>query len=198
LLSAADKAPIFKRSIRSGSERFTLSIGDISFPSSFDTSLAREVTDVTPVTPITSSMDRNTSGNSGDISTQESLPPADGSGANTDFDRFQADLKVQAAPTMSRELGNDLGSLLKDLASGNTSAAKADVSKVQLELHTQDTSSVGNAPTGSPLDTLVSKISDSLNSGSVPGTSQDVAQHDLANLLVENGRGTGSLINTSA
>jgi hypothetical protein len=95
-------------------------------------------------------------------------------------------------------VGNDLTSLLKDLTSGNTSAAKADVSKVQADLQTQDPSSVASAQTGSPLYTLIGKISDSLNSGRVEGAPQDGAQHGRAVFLAENGQGTGSLINTSA
>jgi hypothetical protein len=120
------------------------------------------------------------------------------SGANTDLDRFKADLQAQTAPTLSRDLGNDLASLLKDLNSGNTSAAQADANKLQVDLQTQDASSVAGTPSGKPLDTLIGQISDSLNSGSVQGAILDGAEHDLANVLVENGQGTGSLINTSA
>jgi hypothetical protein len=123
---------------------------------------------------------------------------ADVSGANTDLDRFKADLQAQTAPALSRNLGNDLASLLKDLNSGNTSAAQADASKVQMDLQTQDASSVAGTPSGKPLDTLIGQISDSLNSGSVQGAILDGAEHDLTNVLVENGQGTGSLINTSA
>jgi hypothetical protein len=123
---------------------------------------------------------------------------ADVSGANTDLDRFKADLQAQTAPALSRNLGNDLASLLKDLNSGNTSAAQADASKVQVDLQTQDASSVAGTPSAKPLDTLIGQISDSLKSGSVQGAILDGAEHDLANVLVENGQGTGSLINTSA
>jgi hypothetical protein len=178
-----------------GSERLTLSIGDISFPSPYDTSLARELPDVTPIPAITSSMESNTSGDSRDTPAQQALPPANDSEANTDLDQFKADLQAQTAPTLPSDLSNDLTSLLKDMNSGHTSAAKADVSRVQVDLQTQDTSSV--APTGIPLDTLISKISDSLNSDSLQGAPQDGARHDLADFLVENGRGKGSLINTS-
>ena len=181
-----------------GYERLTLSIGDISFPSPYDTSLARELPDLTPIPAITSSLESNTSGDSRDTPAQQALPPVDDSGANTDFDEFKADLQAQTAPTLSSDLSNDLTSLLKDLNSGYTSAAKADVSKVQVDLQTQDTPSVAVAPTGIPLDTLLSKISDSLNSDSLQGAPQDGARHDLADILVENGRGKGSLINTSA
>jgi hypothetical protein len=181
-----------------GPERITLSIEDISSSSLFDDSLATELTSVTPIPAITSSLDSNNSGNSSDNRKQKALPVADVSGANTGLEEFEADLQAQTAPTLSSELGNDLSSLLKDLTSGNTSAAKADVSKVQVDLQTQDASSVAGAATGHPLDTLIGKISDSLNAGNVEGAAQDGAQHDLANFLVENGQGTGSLINTSA
>jgi hypothetical protein len=127
-----------------------------------------------------------------------STPPVDDSGSNTDFDELKADLQAQTAPNLSSDLSNDLTSLLKDLTSGNTSAAKADVSKVQVDLQTLDASPVAAALTGKPLDTVISKISDSLNSGGVEGAPQDDAQHDLADFLVENGQGTGSLIDTSA
>jgi hypothetical protein len=187
---------VFK--VHLGSERVTLSIADIPSPSLFDTSLAAEWTSVTPITAITSSLDSNTSGNSRETPARKALPPADVSGANTDLDRFKADLQAQTAPTLSSDLGNDLASLLKDLTSGNTSAAKADVSKVQVDLQTQDASSVAGTPTGNPLETLIGKISDSLISGSAQRAPQDGVQHDLANFLVENGQGTGSLINTCA
>jgi hypothetical protein len=67
-----------------------------------------------------------------------------------------------------------------------------------VDLQTQDASSVAGTPSGKPLDTLIGQISDSLNSGNVQGAILDAAEHDLANVLVENGQGTGSLINTSA
>jgi hypothetical protein len=180
-----------------------LSIDDISFPSLFDSSLATELTGVTPITASTFSLDSNTSGSSRDTPGQnaqtpeKAQTPEDDSEPKTDLEGFDADL-AQAAPTLSSDLGNDLTSLLKDLTSGNTFAAKADVSKVQEDLQTPDASSVASAQTGSPLDTLIGKISDSLDSGSVQGVPQDGAKHDLANFLVENGQGTGSLINTSA
>ena len=175
-----------------------MSIADISSPSLFDTSLTTELTSVTPITAITSNLDSNNSGNSRDTPTQKELPAADVSGANTDLDGFKADLQAQSTPTFSSDLSNDLTSLLKDLTSGNTSAAKADVNKVQVDLQTQDASSAGGIPLGNQLDTVLGKISDSLNSGSVDGAPQEGAQHDLANFLVENGQGTGSLINTTA
>jgi hypothetical protein len=176
----------------------TLSTADIPPLSTFDSSLAAELTGVTRIPAITSGPDSHTSGNSRDTPRQKSHTPEDDSGAKSDPGGSNANLTGQADPTLSNDLGNDLASLLKDLTSGNTSAAKADVSKVQADLQTQDTSSVADAQTGSTLDALIGKISDSLNGGSVQGAPQEGAQHDLANFLVENGQGTGSLINTSA
>jgi hypothetical protein len=108
-----------------------------------------------------------------------------------------SEVQAQAAPTLPSDLSSDLTYLLKDLTSGNTSAAKADISKVQADLQTKDASSVADAQTGGPLDTLIGKISDSLDSDSVQGAPQDGARHDLADFLVENGQGTGNLIDTS-
>ena len=175
-----------------------MSIADISSPSLFDSSLATELTSVTPITAITSSLDSNTSGNSRDTPTQESHTPEDDSGAESDPGGSNENLTGQVDPALSNDLGNDLASLLKDLTSGNTSAAKADVSKVQADLQTQDASSIADAQRGSTLDALIGKISDSLNAGTVQVAPREGAQHDLANFLVENGQGTGSLINTSA
>ena len=175
-----------------------MSIEDISAPSLFDPSLGTELTRVTPITAITFGQDGNTSGNSRETPTRKAVLAANVSGANTDLDRFKADLQAQTAPSLPRNLGNDLASLLKDLNSGNTSAAQADANKLQVDLQTQDASSVAGTPSGKPLDTLIGQISDSLNSGNVQGAILDAAEHDLANVLVENGQGTGSLINTSA
>ena len=174
-----------------------MSIADISSPSTFDSSLARELTGVTRITAITSDSDSNTSGNSRDTP-KEPRTPEDDPAVKSDLDGSNADLEAQADPALSSNLDNDLASLLKDLTSGNTSAAKADVSKVQADLQTRDTSSVAGPQTGSTLDALIDKISDSLNAGGVQGAPQDGAQHDLANFLVENGQGKGSLVNTSA
>jgi hypothetical protein len=175
-----------------------LSIDDVSFPSLFDSSLAEDLTSVTRITPITFSLDSNTSGNSRDTPRQKAQTPKDDAGAKTDLTGSDTDFKAEAAPSSHSDLDSDLTSLLKDLTSGNTSAAKADVSKVQADLQTQDASSIASAQAGGPLNTQIGKISDSLNSDSIQGAPQDQAQHDLANFLVENGQGTGSLVNTSA
>jgi hypothetical protein len=136
-----------------------LSIDDISFPSALESSLATESTNVIPTTAITFSLDSNTAGNSPDTPTQKALHPEDDSGAETDPDSFNAILKAQAAPTLPGDLGSDLTSLLKDLNSGNTSAARADLSEVQAQA----------APTlpgdlGSDLISLLKH----LNSGNTP------------------------------
>jgi hypothetical protein len=194
---AADRALTCESSRSLWLWKATLSISDISLPSNFDSSLAAELTGVVRITAITSDPDNNASGNSRDTP-QEARTPEDDPRAKSDLGGSNADLKAQAEPALYNDLGNDLASLLKDLTSGNTSAAKADVSKVQADLQMQDTSSVAYLQTGSTLDGLIGKISDSLDADSVPGAPQDGAQHDLANFLVENGQGKGSLINTSA
>lgn len=170
---------------------------EISFPSFFDNSPSTELSSVAPITQITFSLDGNTSGNSRDTPRQKPQTPEDDSGIKTGLEGFDADLKAQAAGTLSGGLDNDLSSLFKDLTSGNTSAAKADVSRIQADLQTQHDPSIVDAQNKSPLDTLIGKISDSLNSDTVQSTTQDSAQHDLANFLMENGHGTGNLLNTS-
>ena len=194
---AADRALTCETSRSLWSWKATLSIADISLPSTFDSSLAAELMGVTSITAITSDPDSNTSGNSRDTP-REAHTPENDSGAKSNLGGSDADLKAQANPTLSNDLGDDLAYLLKDLTSGNISAAKADVGKVQADLQTREPSFVTDPQTGSTLNALIDKISDSLKPGSVQDAPQDVAQHDLANFLVENGRGKGSLINTSA
>jgi len=89
-------------------------------------------------------------------------------------------------------LAKDVTSLFRDLASGSSTAAKTDITKVKADLQTQDASAASSTQTLGPLETLVAKISDSLSSGAVPSALQD-----LASYLVQIGQGTGSLINTS-
>jgi hypothetical protein len=85
-------------------------------------------------------------------------------------------------------------SLLKDLTSGTPTAAKSDISKVQSDLDASVTSaSSSTSQPPSPLESLISKMSASLNSGSVQGALQD-----LASYLVQAGQGTGSVVNTFA
>ncbi len=174
-----------------------MSIEELSSLTRLDTSLAPEVSSVTPVTAVTTGLDSNTADNSREAPKRKALPP-DLSGVNAGLGRLQEDLHAQLAPTLSSGLGNDLASLLKDLASGNTSAARADASKVQVDLENQDAASVASTASGEPLNALIGKISESLTPGSVQGAPQDSARHDLASFLVENGQGTGSLVDTSA
>jgi hypothetical protein len=107
--------------------------------------------------------------------------------AKSDLAKLKKDLNAeQAQDAGSASLGKDVTSLLKDLTSGNSSAAKRDATRLQADLKAEDT-------TASPLHTLVSKISDSLSSGSI-----QAALHDLAGYLVQNGHSAGGLVNTSA
>jgi hypothetical protein len=108
--------------------------------------------------------------------------------------KLKADLKAQqSAAGSANNLTKDVTSLLKDLTSGNISAAKTDVTKLQADLKVEDNPTSSSTQTASPLNTLVSQISASLSSGSVQG-----ALHDLATYLVQNGQATGGLIDTTA
>jgi len=89
-------------------------------------------------------------------------------------------------------LTQDLINLLKTLATGNISGARNDINKLQTDLQAQTTANASSTPATSPLNTLVTNISNALNSGSVQGALQD-----LANYLVQNGQASGGLINTS-
>jgi hypothetical protein len=179
----------------------TLSVPAISSASLLDSSLASTLTAAATQTTTThtSSASSSDGSNSLDALTQDivkllkDLAAGDVPGAKTDLAKFKADLKAQDASTASSNLGKDLTSLLKDLASGNTSGAKTDVSRVQVDLQAQGASGSNGAQTVSPLNSLVAKISDALSSGSVQG-----AIKDLSSYLVQQGAGTGGLINTLA
>jgi hypothetical protein len=101
--------------------------------------------------------------------------------------------------TATTQLTTDMASLLKDLASGNVSESKTAIAKVQQDLKLQtasadttDTSS--STSTSSPLDTLLTQIASSLTStNSTAGSLQD-----LASYLIQNGQGTGTVVNTTA
>ncbi len=169
---------------------------ETSFPTVFDKSLSTSWSTVTPVTAITFSLDGDTSsGNSRDTPRQKPQTPEDDSRAKAALADSGVDANAQAGPTSSGDLDGDLSSLLRDLTSGDTSAAKADVSKLQANLDTQAT--LAHAQTESPLDTLIGRISDSLNSGTTAEATPNGAQHDLANFLMQNGHSTGNLLNTS-
>jgi len=121
------------------------------------------------------------------ITLLRALASGDTTGAKTDLAKLKKDLNAEEAQDgAGSSLGKDVTSLLKDLTSGNSSAAKKDVTRLQADLKAEDT-------TASALNTLVSKISDSLSSGSIQG-----ALHDLAGYLVQIGQSAGGLVNTSA
>jgi hypothetical protein len=123
----------------------------------------------------------------------KALAYGDVSGAKSDLAKFKADLKAQASASTSNNLAKDVASLVKDLASGNSSAAKTDLNNVKTDLQGQETAAGTNSRTASPLESLVTKISDALSTGALQG-----AVHDLAGYLVQHGQASGSLINTSA
>jgi hypothetical protein len=120
-----------------------------------------------------------------------------------------------------------MASLLSALATGNLSGAQSDITKIKADLKAQQSSSSSDsrssvkishghhhhssaaAPTDStstgstsattsttqstsPFDSLLSQISSSLSQGSTAGALQD-----LATFLVQNGQGTGNLVNAS-
>jgi hypothetical protein len=118
------------------------------------------------------------------------------SAANTDLAKLQTDLKAQDASTTSTQINQALTSLLKNLNVGDETAAKSDITNLKTALQTQD-QSTANIKTASrqnvSLTNLLSKINDSLKSGSVQGALQDVAGY-----LVQNGQVTGSLLNVTA
>jgi hypothetical protein len=107
--------------------------------------------------------------------------------AKNDLAQLKKDLTAeQANEPGGVSLGKDVSSLIKDLASGLGAAPKKDVTKLQADLKAEDTA------TG-PLNTLVSKISEALSSGSI-----QAALHDLAGYLVQTGNSAGVLLNTTA
>ena len=100
--------------------------------------------------------------------------------------------------TATATLTKDLAALLKDLASGNVADSKTAIAKVQQDLKAQTTSDPNSSSTStsstSPLDTLFNQISASLNSTS----STSGSLQDLATYLIQNGQGTGNVVNTTA
>jgi hypothetical protein len=102
--------------------------------------------------------------------------PEEDSGAGTNLDSFNAILKAQAAPTLPSELGSDLTSLIKDLTSGNASAAKADLSKVQAQASPMLPSDLGGD--------LTSLLKD-LTSGNTSAAKADISKVQ-ADLQTEN------------
>ena len=125
----------------------------------------------------------------------KALVSGDATGAKTDLAQLKKDLANAVATVSSGAtdtLTNDVVSLLKDLVSGNTSGAKTDLGNLQKDLNAADSSSSSTSQT-SPLDTLISQMETSLSSGSAQSALQE-----LASYFVQNGLGTGSLMNTTA
>jgi len=127
----------------------------------------------------------------------KALTSGDVTGAKSDLAKLKTDLAAQQSAGSTTDatssLTKDVTSLLKDLTSGNTSSAKTDIAKVQKDLQSGDASFASSSQTTNPLDTLISTITASLNTGGIQGALQD-----LASYLVQNGQGSGSLVDTSA
>jgi hypothetical protein len=140
-----------------------------------------------------SSTDGSTSSSTTDALTQDlvkllkALANGNTPEAKSDLAKLKKDLNAEEAQEgAAASLGKDVTSLLKDLTSGNSAAAKKDVTRLQADLKAE-------GATASALNSLISKISDSLSSGSI-----QAALHDLAGYLVQNGHSAGGLVNTFA
>ena len=172
-----------------------------------DSELTQVSTSSTGQTASTSAISSSTSSDSTNTSSTSSLDPltqdlvsllkalasGDVTAAKSDLTQLQKDLNG-SSDSSSSGITNDLTSLLKDLSSGNTSAAKSDLSQLSTDLKAEEAgSSTSSNTNGSPLDQLVGKLSNLLNSGSTEGALQAVASY-----LVQQGHGTGTLVNTSA
>jgi hypothetical protein len=153
-----------------------------------------------------SNIDSNNSGNSEEMLTQDTanllkhLAQGNVSAAKTDLTKLTNDLNNQAASTTSSKINHDYNTLERDLTNGNPSSTNPvnnDLNNLQsdLDLQTQSIANVKSASTQnySTLDTILSKITDQLNSGSVQG-----ALEDFAGYMVQNGHVTGSLLNVTA
>ncbi len=90
---------------------------------------------------------------------------------------------------------SDLATLLRALASGDTSGAKSDLGKLKAAL--QMPIATGSVPSADgrsdPLNDLLSQMTTSLESGSTSG-----ALSELAKYFVQNGQSTGMLVSTMA
>jgi hypothetical protein len=140
------------------------------------------------------------------VSLLKALASGDTAGAKSDLTKLQTDLKAESTSSTS-SIAKDLTSFLKDLGSGNTAAAKADLTKLAKDVKAEETSAGSAsasassesasdstaATTQNPLDKLVSTLSNLLQSGSTDGALQAVASY-----LVNQGQGTGSLVNVTA
>jgi hypothetical protein len=105
------------------------------------------------------------------ITLLKALAYGDIAGAKTDLAKYKADLKAETTAATANNSATDVVSLDKGLASGSTAGTQA----------------VNQS------DTLVTRISNSLSSGSIQG-----ALKDLTGYLVQTGHGSGGLINTVA
>jgi len=130
----------------------------------------------------------------------KALAAGDVTSAKTDLNTLKKDLAteestlaVEASKASSSNLTKDVTSLLKDLTSGDGASAKSDITQVQADLKAESTTDTSGSQTNSALSALIDKMSKSLASGGVQNALQD-----LASYLVQNGQGTGSLINTTA
>jgi hypothetical protein len=163
------------------------------------TSSANQTT-ATGSSTLSTTPDTSTSGNTADTLTEDvvtllkALANGDVSGAKADLAKLRADLATQNG---SSAVTKDLATFLKDLASGNTTSAKSDLSQLQTDLQAEELSGKtgvdSTSQTQSPLDQLVAKLSQSLDSGSVESALKDVASY-----LIQQGQGTGSVVNTTA
>jgi hypothetical protein len=131
------------------------------------------------------------------------LASGDTAGAKTALTQLQKDIKASSTESGTTK---DVISLLKDLASGNTSSAQSDVKQLELDLGLTPTgsgspaassavsaSTSSTSATESSLDKLAGKLSELLQNGNTEGALQAVASY-----LVQQGQGSGSLVNTSA
>jgi hypothetical protein len=157
----------------------------------------------------TSNIDSNNSSNSEETLTEDTanllkhLAQGNVSAAKTDLTKLTNDLANQAASTTSSKISHDYNVLQRDLTNnGNanvyfTNTVNNDLDNLQsdLDLQTQSIANVKSASTQnySTLDTILSKITDQLDSGSVQG-----ALEDFAGYMVQNGHVSGSLLNVTA
>jgi hypothetical protein len=119
----------------------------------------------------------------------QALASGNVSGAQADITKIKADLKAQESSSTSSS-----GSSVK-VTHGHHHHAAETSSSVSISTSSTDSTSdsASSSQSSSPLDSLLSQISGSLRSGSTEGALQD-----LAGFLVQNGQGTGNLLNTSA
>jgi hypothetical protein len=95
----------------------------------------------------------------------------------------------ETSASNDRAVTQDLVDLLKSLASGDTSAAKANLKKLVSDVTSDD--QIGNSTTN--LAKAISSMSKALESGNTSD-----ALSGLANYLITTGLSTGNLVNTAA